>query len=348
MIYFTEEHFAQLNTYLESAQHSQLFILVDENTHEHCLPVFLSNLRTELPFEIIEIEAGEEMKNIETAVQLWEILTDFRADRKSLLINLGGGVISDLGGFVASTYKRGIDFINIPTSLLAICDASVGGKTGIDLRQYKNLVGTFSEAAHTFIYTDFLKTLPENQLRSGFAEMLKHGLIADESHYNDLIRIQKLQYETVCRYIEKSVFIKKNIVEQDFEEANIRKILNFGHTIGHAIESCFLEIGKPILHGEAVAAGIICETFLSAEMNFLDDVIAKQIISGIRKYYPKLDLKQISKKTLFAYMKNDKKNNTSEIKLVLLKNIGNATFDVPISQEIIYKSIDFYIENNTF
>ncbi|MDO4224508.1 MAG: 3-dehydroquinate synthase family protein, partial [Bergeyella zoohelcum] len=174
-----DDDFSSLNQYIKETKPSQILILVDTNTHTHCLPTFLGNLETEIPFEIIEIEAGEDLKNLETAAQLWEIFAEFGADRQALLVNLGGGVISDLGGFVASTYKRGIKFINVPTTLLAMCDASIGGKTGIDHHFLKNIVGTFTEATPIFVYPDFLKTLPFTELRSGFAEMLKHGLIAD-------------------------------------------------------------------------------------------------------------------------------------------------------------------------
>ena len=228
MISFLDQDFSQLNKYLKELKPSKLLILVDENTHEYCLPTLLGNLETEIPFEIIEIEAGEEMKTIETATQLWEILSEFETDRKSLLINLGGGVITDLGGFVSSTYKRGIKFINIPTTLLGMCDASIGGKTGIDHQYLKNIVGTFAHPEMVFVYPEFLTTLPYEELRSGFAEMLKHGLIADEKHWNDLISIENLTAENIFLFIETSTKIKENVVEKDFKEQNIRKTLSGG------------------------------------------------------------------------------------------------------------------------
>ena len=263
MISVLDQNFSQLHQFLKNLKPSKLFILVDENTHEYCLPTVLGNLETEIPFEIIEIEAGEELKTIETATQLWEILSEFEADRKSLLLNLGGGVITDLGGFVASTYKRGIPFINLPTTLLGMCDASIGGKTGIDHQFLKNIVGTFAEPQQIFVYPDFLRTLPFVELRSGFAEMLKHGLIADEKHWKDLSSIENLNPESIYPFIETSMKIKQNVVEIDFKEQNIRKTLNFGHTIGHAVESLFLQANQLIPHGEAVALGMICETHLS-------------------------------------------------------------------------------------
>ena len=212
MISVLDQNFSQLNQFLKNLKPSKLFILVDENTHEYCLPTVLGNLETEIPFEIIEIEAGEELKTIETATQLWEILSEFEADRKSLLLNLGGGVITDLGGFVASTYKRGIPFINVPTTLLGMCDASIGGKTGIDHQFLKNIVGTFAEPQQIFVYPDFLRTLPFVELRSGFAEMLKHGLIADEKHWKDLSSIENLNPESIYPFIETSMKIKQNVV----------------------------------------------------------------------------------------------------------------------------------------
>ncbi|MGZ5196974.1 MAG: 3-dehydroquinate synthase, partial [Kaistella sp.] len=263
MISFLDQDFSQLNHFLIDLKPSKIIVLVDENTHEYCLPVLLGNLETEIPFEIIEIEAGEDLKTIEIATQLWEILSDFEADRKALMINLGGGVITDMGGFVASTYKRGIRFINLPTTLLGMCDASIGGKTGIDHNFLKNIIGTFAVPEQIFVFPEYLKTLPFPELRSGFAEMLKHGLIADEKHWNDLISIQELSAENIFPFIETSMKIKQNIVEQDFREQHLRKTLNFGHTVGHALESLFLQQAKPIPHGEAVVLGMIIETRLS-------------------------------------------------------------------------------------
>ena len=239
MIKELDKDFTSLNEYISQLNPSKIFILVDENTHNHCLPILLPNLETDAPFEVIEIEAGEENKNIGTATQLWEIFSEMEADRKSLLINLGGGVVTDLGGFVASTYKRGIRFINLPTTLLAMCDASIGGKTGIDHQYLKNVIGTFALPEAILFYPKFLDTLKFEELRSGFAEMLKHGLIADEKHWNDLISLEKIAPQFIEPFIQRSMEIKQDVVSKDFREQNIRKNLNFGHTIGHAVESLF-------------------------------------------------------------------------------------------------------------
>jgi 3-dehydroquinate synthase len=346
MITILNDNFSQLNDFLHEKSFSKIFILVDENTHEYCLPVLLGNLETDLAFEILEIEAGEEMKNIQTANQLWEILTEMQADRKALVINLGGGVITDMGGFAASTYKRGIKFINIPTTLLSMCDASIGGKTGIDLMHYKNMVGTFTFPEKIFVYPKFLDTLPFKELRSGFAEMLKHGLIADKKHWEDLIQIQKLDTESLVPYIQQSMDIKQDVVDQDFHEQNIRKNLNFGHTIGHAVESLCLEQGNPILHGEAVAAGMICEAHLS----HLEGLISKEdesfIIENIQRYYPYLDISDFKDEEISALLLNDKKNTEKKINFSLLSSIGSCVFDYQCSQKNIEKSIHFYRKLN--
>lgn len=342
MISILDQDFSQLNDFLNQLNPTQLLILVDENTHEHCLPALLGNLETEIPYEIIEIEPGEELKNLETATQLWEILTEFGTDRKALIINLGGGVITDMGGFVASTYKRGIPFINIPTTLLGMCDASIGGKTGIDHQFLKNIIGTFAEPEQIFVFPEFLNTLPFEELRSGFAEMLKHGLITDEKHWIDLISIQNLSPENIFRFIETSMKIKQNVVELDFTEQNIRKTLNFGHTIGHAIESLFLLKETPIMHGEAVAMGMICETRIS----FLNDLISEEtsntIILNLQKFYPQIDISDFSLEDILNLMKNDKKNSHGNINFSLLNGIGNSTFNCFVSIENIKNSLIHY------
>ena len=342
MISILDQDFSQLNNFITDLKPTQLLILVDENTHEHCLPTLLGNLEIEIPFEIIEIEAGEEMKTLETAAQLWEILTEFETDRKALMINLGGGVITDMGGFIASTYKRGIPFINIPTTLLGMCDASIGGKTGIDHQFLKNIIGTFAHPEQIFVFPEFLQTLPFEELRSGFAEMLKHGLITDEKHWTDLISIEELTPEHIFPFIEKSMKIKQNVVEQDFTEQNIRKTLNFGHTIGHALESLFLLKGKPIMHGEAVALGMICETKISFLQDLISEETSNEIVSNIQKYYPRLDITAFSVEEIVNLMKNDKKNSVGNINFSLLTGIGRSTFNCSVSLENIKTSLLYY------
>lgn len=346
MITILNDNFSQLNEFLHEKSCSKIFILVDENTHEYCLPVLLGNMETDLGFEILEIEAGEEMKNIQTANQLWEILTEMQADRKALVINLGGGVITDMGGFVAATYKRGIQFINIPTTLLSMCDASIGGKTGIDLMHYKNMVGTFTFPERIFVYPKFLETLPFKELRSGFAEMLKHGLIADRIHWENLTRISKLDIEGIIPHIETSMDIKDDVVKKDFQEKNVRKTLNFGHTIGHAVESLCLQQGNPVLHGEAVAMGIIAETYLAYLEGLISEEDSTAIIERIQKYYPYLDISDFNDEGIFDLLLNDKKNADRHINFSLISGIGTCVFDHQCSQENIKKALDFYRELN--
>lgn len=342
MITKLDSEFSQINVFLNDEKPSKLFILVDENTHLHCLPTLLGNLETDLPFEIIEIEAGEDLKTINSASQIWEILAEYEADRKALLINLGGGVITDLGGFVASTYKRGIHFINIPTTLLGMCDASIGGKTGVDFNFFKNLIGTFSLSKQIFLYPNFLQTLPYEELRSGFAEMLKHGLVADHNHWNDLVSINNIEFALLEPFIEPSMRIKQNIVEQDFKEQNLRKILNFGHTIGHAIESLFLQKNAAITHGEAVALGMICETYLSYLEQLLDLQTAQNIIQNIQKYFPYISIDDFDNDLIFKLMQNDKKNTKHAISFSLLEGIGSSVYDYfPIKQNVT-SALDFY------
>jgi len=265
-VHFNENALTRLNHYLDGSSYSSLFIIVDENTYEHCLPNFMAAITGDYHFEVLEIESGEINKNIQTCVNLWQMLSDLDADRKSLIINLGGGVVTDLGGFVASTFKRGVDFINVPTTLLSMVDASVGGKTGIDLGPLKNQVGVINQPKMVLIISEFLKTLEEQQLNSGFAEMLKHGLIQDDNYWRELKNV--VDFSNLDEKIGHSVEIKNKVVQEDPTEQGQRKILNFGHTLGHAIESYFLinNERETLLHGEAIAIGMILEAYLSKEV----------------------------------------------------------------------------------
>ena len=342
MIKELDRNFSSLNEYIGQLAPSKIFILVDENTHDHCLPILLPNLETDAPFEIIEIEAGEENKNIGTATQLWEIFSEMEADRKSLLINLGGGVVTDMGGFVASTYKRGFKFINIPTTLLAMCDASIGGKTGIDHQFLKNIIGTFALPEAIFFYPKFLETLKFEELRSGFAEMLKHGLIADANHWTELISLNKISPEHLAPHISRSMAIKNEVVTKDFKEENIRKILNFGHTIGHAVESLFLQKGNLIPHGEAVALGMICETHLAFLSGLITVDDSSTIITKIQRFFPYIDISEFKNEDVINLMFNDKKNQDGNINFSLIDAVGSCTFDQKLNTEQINLTLEFY------
>src|SRR5690606_6530503 len=240
-IYYSEKGYEHLNSLLQAKKYSTIFVLTDYNTNEHCSPVFLSELASHAAIEIIVIEAGEEQKNISTCLELWNILIELKADRKSLLIGLGGGMITDISGFVASVFKRGIDFVNVPTSLLGMVDASLGGKNGVDLGSLKNQIGTITNAQRGLIDFHFLDTLPNEEIRSGYAEMLKHGLIQDKNYWKKLADFQNIDLTELDKLIIRSVEIKTKITSEDLNENGIRKALNFGHTLGHAIESYCLE-----------------------------------------------------------------------------------------------------------
>ncbi|ASV32119.1 3-dehydroquinate synthase [Maribacter cobaltidurans] len=343
-VHFENRAFEALNSHLNSQNYSTIFILVDENTHELCLPQFMSEIEGEYTFEIIEIESGEVNKTIETCVGVWEALSELGADRKSLMINLGGGVLTDLGGFVASTFKRGINFINVPTTLLSMVDASVGGKTGVDLGPLKNQIGVINQPEMVLIVSDFLETLNERQITSGFAEMLKHGLIKNAGYWESLKKVSSLN--EIKHHIRPSVALKNEVVLQDPTEQNIRKILNYGHTLGHAIESYFLEneSKETLLHGEAIAIGMITEGYLSYKLTGLAKDALVNIKSTFLKYYPKVDFTDKDILDILELLKYDKKNSHGNINFVLLKQIGETQIDVTISSDLFHEAFAYYME----
>ncbi len=346
-IHFNSKVYSALNAYLKTHRFSCIFILVDVNTNSHCLPHFMAQLITEAHFEIIEIESGEHHKTIETCVGVWNALSELGADRKSLLINLGGGVVTDLGGFVASTFKRGIKYINVPTSLLAMVDASVGGKTGVDLGTLKNQVGVINSGDMVLIDTSFLSTLPQNHLKSGLAEMLKHGLIYDRKYWNTLADLSKLTLEDLDALIYESVEIKYDIVTKDPSENNLRKHLNFGHTLGHAIESYFLsDHQKPeLLHGEAIAIGMILESYLSSKLLNFPDEDLNHITKIILNLFKKVKIESSDYDAIIDLLKYDKKNEHGNINFVLLEAIGAPKTDCLVKNELILEAFHYY-ENN--
>ena len=340
-IFTDSTSFKRLEEFISSNSFSQTFVLVDENTKKHCYPLVASLLPSH---HIIEIKSGEENKTLGTCELIWNKLTAENADRKTLLINLGGGVIGDLGGFAAGCYKRGIAFIQIPTTLLAMVDASVGGKTGIDFNGFKNQIGLFNQPQAVFIYTPFLKTLNERELLSGFAEVIKHYLIADATAFKQLEDLN-LKLETVDwnSIVERNVNIKSFIVEQDPHEQGIRKALNFGHTVGHAIETYFLKSGnKKLLHGEAIAVGMICESFISEKLNLIT-ALELVSISQLLLYYFKLpQIPQSSFIEILQLMKQDKKNKGNQFHFTLLKGIGNYSIDNSVEESVIVESLNYY------
>lgn len=343
-VHFNQRAYDAINEHLARTAYSKIFILVDENTERDCLTEFKKHIQGDFNFQILEIESGEKNKTIDTCTQLWKNLSDHDADRKSLLINLGGGVITDMGGFVASTFKRGIAFINVPTTLLAMVDASVGGKTGVDLGPLKNQVGVINQPEMVLIISEFLKTLDQRQLQSGFAEMLKHGLIQSAAYWQALQSIA--DFTNMDHLIYDSVMIKNKVVLQDPTEQHLRKILNFGHTLGHAVESYFLESKsrETLLHGEAIAIGMILEGYLSKELTGLPNTELEAIKRTFLKRYHKKEFSEADIKTILSLLKFDKKNSHGNINFVLLEKIGIPVIDVKIPPELFGRAFAYYTE----
>jgi 3-dehydroquinate synthase len=318
----------------------KIAILVDENTHDHCLEFLITSFEALAEAEVIMLPAGEENKVLEVCFQVWETLTEAGFGRHDLLINLGGGMVTDLGGFVASVYKRGLAFINVPTSLLGMVDAAVGGKTGIDFAGYKNQIGTFAAAQATYIDTGFLHTLPSEEWANGFAELLKHALISDAQLWQALSKIQDIQNELHSEFIQQGVQIKAEIVAQDPTENGLRKILNFGHTIGHALESYYLNTETPLSHGHAVAIGLLLESKLSVEQATLTKEEFLSIETRIKSSYA-LQIPNDAE-GLWALMQQDKKNDNGEVRICLLPQIGSCLFDQKLAYEDFQKVLASY------
>jgi 3-dehydroquinate synthase len=339
---FFDNSLKSLHQILSKKEYSKIFILTDEMTGQYCLPVLQEKLPELTDFDIIEIPNGEENKTIDFCIGIWQMLLEFEADRNAILINLGGGVVTDMGGFAASTFKRGIDFIHIPTTLLSQVDASVGGKTGVDLSEVKNIIGTFAQPEAVIIATDFLKTLSDRQLTSGFAEVIKHGIIADADFFQQVTALENVK-ELSESQIYHSIEIKNKVVLEDPFEKGLRKTLNYGHTIGHAIESWSLKNEKnPLLHGEAIALGMICEAYLAKEIVGLSESDLELITSSFLKFFGKYTIRQGIEQELSEIMKNDKKNVSGKINFSLPDKIGNCQFDIFVEEALIKESLNYY------
>ncbi len=327
------------NAILEG-KYSQIYVLTDENTNKYCLPLLQDALVDyEVYFFFLEVPAGEASKDISTCASLWESLSEDNADRKTLLLNLGGGMITDLGAFVASLYKRGIAFYNIPTSLLGMVDAAIGGKCGIDFAGFKNQIGVFQNAQKTYIFPKFMETLPEVEFWSGMAEMYKHALITDSAHWAALKMVDSK--EVTAQLIEESSAIKASIVVNDPLEKGDRKKLNFGHTVGHAIESYFLKKEKPMPHGYAVALGMICEAHISVQKNLLNLVEYDEIEEHLKDKYDFPTIPEKDFHALIEYMKQDKKNEQNKINCTLLTAIGSAVINQTAEEKQIVASLTY-------
>lgn len=330
-----------LEDFLKAKKYSKHFVLVDGETERYCLPILRTNLKS-IHFLIIKIKSGELEKNIDTCQKIWSDLIENGADRKSILINLGGGVIGDMGGYSASCYMRGIDFIQIPTTLLSQVDASVGSKTGIDFHGYKNIIGLFAFPQMVFISPRFLKTLPYRELRSGYAEVIKHALIRDAQLWMLLQQFDSLENIEWEEIIGQNVRIKRDVVNEDPIESGLRKILNFGHSLGHAIESVYLTLDKPLLHGEAIAIGMIMETYLGYKRKRISQKELKSIENHIKKIYTDLPQPIQFKTEIINNLAFDKKNEGGLLLFSLLDGIGSCTYNIGISKEEALEAIDYY------
>jgi len=343
---FFENNLESLAKFVTSRAYSQILVLVDRNTNDHCLPILQSALSEITDYDIIEIDPGEENKNIDFCIGVWKTMLDFGADRKALMINLGGGVVTDMGGFAASTFKRGIDFIQIPTTLLSQVDASVGGKTGIDLDHIKNIIGTFTQPQAVFISGKFLETLDDRQMRSGFAEIIKHGLIRDKELFFCVKDID-LSSDPLDDIIFRSVEIKNEVITQDPTESGLRKILNFGHTVGHAVEAySLIHDENPLLHGEAIALGMICEAYIAHKINGLSAEDLTQVVASFDSRFERYTFTEEIYPELIALMQNDKKNDGKKLGFALLSEIGKCDYDRYVVEELIIESLDFYKNKN--
>ena len=336
----------ELTKALVSGNYDKVFTFTDKNTRLHCLPIINSCEATRNAYHIT-IDASDTNKTLESAVHVWRELSDNGCTRHSCMVNVGGGMVTDLGGFAASCFKRGIDFINVPTTLLAMVDASVGGKTGVNFNGLKNEIGVFKDANTVFIDTIFLKTLDHQNILSGYAEMLKHSLISDDKIWarHLLFDFDKLDLNELSLMIADSIELKRRIVTEDPHENGIRKALNLGHTIGHALESLAMQKGKPLLHGYAIAYGLVGELFLSCALLNFPTTKMRQTTRFVLDNYgrPEFSCKDYDK--LFSLMLHDKKNTGDMINFTLLSDVGEVRINQTASKELVFEALDFLRES---
>ena len=349
-IFFGNTGYVKLLELINKNNYNKILILSDSNTLKYCLPILKDQLfsadsksNSDIENKIFSytVDSGEKTKNLNELKKICEFLISKGFKRNSLIINLGGGMVSDLGGFVSSIYMRGIDFVNIPTSLLGMVDASIGGKTGIDLNDLKNIIGSFEFAKIIIIDLNFLSTLPIRQINSGFAEMIKHSLIDSKKHWNKISSVN-FSKDVDSSLIYNSIMTKIKIIENDPKESSSRKFLNFGHTIGHAIESFLLNSDREILHGEAILIGIILESYLSQKLLNFDTQLTLKIKNYILKFSKQINFSEEDIKHVIEFLKYDKKNISDEPLFVLLNEIGKPSYDNKVSNEEIIEAFKFY------
>jgi 3-dehydroquinate synthase len=337
---------SELSAYLDTLKFDKIFVLTDENTLKKCYPV-LSEIDSLKSAPVFTVGAGDQHKNIDEVVKLWALLGERGASRKSLLINLGGGMITDMGGFVGATFKRGIQTVNVPTTLMASVDAAVGGKTGINFNGLKNEIGSFYPPLRVFIYNAFLRTLDRDNLLSGYAEMVKHALISSREVYASVFSFDpdSGDLDALDGLVAQSVAIKERIVEEDPKEKGIRKALNLGHTIGHAYESLSFKKGRPLLHGHAVAAGLVGELYLSHKICAFPMKELSQVVYYLKTYYAPFVHCCDDYETLYELMTHDKKNEDGIINFTLLSDIGQVRINQAVGKDLIFEALDFYRES---
>ncbi|HPD59278.1 MAG TPA: 3-dehydroquinate synthase [Paludibacteraceae bacterium] len=336
---------AELNEFIEYQKPDGIFVLVDENTEKFCLPLLLQSEKLK-NCQVITIPSGDENKNIHTAIEVWNYLSSHGATRRSLMINAGGGMVSDLGGFAAATFKRGISYINVSTTLLGAVDAATGGKTGINFMGLKNEIGVFAPADKVLINVDFFRTLDDKNLRSGFAEMIKHSLLDSREHWKNILKfnLDTIDYELLKHRVAESVKIKEQIVEKDPKEQNLRKALNLGHTFGHAFESFSYSQHQPVLHGYAVMYGLVCELYLShVKLNFPKEDLLK-LVTLAKENYGKISFCCDDYEQLYELMTHDKKNVSDTINFTLLSEVGKIELNQTATKKEIFECLDFYQE----
>ncbi len=337
---------SELQNFLQSVKYDKLFVLTDSNTLELCLPM-LKEVSQLQGAPVITVEAGDTNKNIEQVTAIWMRLCNEGASRNSLLLNVGGGMITDMGGFVAATFKRGIHSVNVPTTLMASVDAAVGGKTGINFNGLKNEIGSFYPPLCVLIDSSFLKTLDRDNLLSGYAEMVKHALISNMETYHAILSfdLDRVDYTLLNQMVAQSVAVKERIVEEDPKEMGIRKALNLGHTVGHAYESLSFRKGRPVLHGHAVAAGLVSELYLSYKKCGFPMENLSQVVYYLKKYYPPFFFNCDDYEALYELMTHDKKNEGGIINFTLLSQVGEVQINQSVTKEKVLESFDFYRES---
>jgi 3-dehydroquinate synthase len=337
--------FPKLKQYIKSYDENNIFVLTDQNVNKFVLPKIIDNLPDLKKIKKIVISSGEESKTIDTVIEIWRFLTESYAERNSLLINIGGGTVSDIGGFAAATFKRGIDFINIPTTLLSAVDASIGGKTGVNFSDCKNQIGVFAMPKDVMVNVDFFDTSDDKNLYAGYAEMLKCGYIYGRQLLENTFKLnlQNIDKVLFINLINENIFVKNKFVTLDQYDRGNRQVLNFGHTFGHAFESFSLKQpnSKPLLHGEAVAWGMVCELLLSHLKFGFDKDEVLRLHTFVRENYPALNFSCAEQDKIYELMKHDKKNASSEIKVTLLKRVGQCQINQTATKEEIFKVMDY-------